>query len=254
MQIEHQIRDGRVDFDFFMGNWTGHNRRLRARLKGSTDWEEFEGTVSAHKILGGLGNFDEVTFNRASGQIQGATLRLFDVETQLWRIYWAGGAQGTLDVPMIGVFNNGRGEFYAQELLKESPSSAALSGLFSAKTPVVGSRHFLPMAGGPGKPTGRAISPECPKHSRIADFVPCPYNGQQGIMPLVQDKIGEERNVPSNDTSAGSAGLVTIAWSHDGRGHGAAIGSQYPNVTPLHYHASGPGHPDHRGAGPPWQL
>ncbi len=118
MQTEQKKQDGRVDFDFFMGNWTGHNRRLRARLKGSTDWEEFEGTVSAHKILGGLGNFDEVTFNRASGQMQGATLRLFDVETQQWRIYWAGGTQGILEVPMIGAFKNGRGEFFAQELFE----------------------------------------------------------------------------------------------------------------------------------------
>ena len=28
------------DFDFFIGNWRVHNRRLTERLKGSTSWEE----------------------------------------------------------------------------------------------------------------------------------------------------------------------------------------------------------------------
>ena len=115
MQVETKVQDGRVDFDFLMGDWKVHNRRLRERLKGSTSWEEFDGTVTAHPILGGLGNFDEVVFNREAGPMLGATLRLFDVATQEWRIYWANGSQGELDVPMIGKFVNGRGVFYAQE-------------------------------------------------------------------------------------------------------------------------------------------
>src|SRR5260370_30717192 len=118
MQTEQMVRDGRVDFDFLMGSWHVQNRRLRERLKGSTSWEEFDGTVTAHPILGGLGNFDEVIFNREKGTTQGVTLRLFDVATQLWRIYWADGSQGMLDVPMVGAFDNGRGEFYAQEIFE----------------------------------------------------------------------------------------------------------------------------------------
>jgi len=122
MQTEQKVQDGRVDFDFWMGNWTGHNRRLRERLKGSTEWEEFEGFSTVHEILRGLGNFDEVTFHRAGRQMRGVTLRLFDIETQLWRIYWAAeNSPGILDVPMIGSFKDGRGEFYAQELFEGKP-------------------------------------------------------------------------------------------------------------------------------------
>ena len=115
MQVATKVQDGRADFDFLMGSWQVHNRRLRERLKGSTSWEEFDGTVTAHSILGGLGNFDEVVFNRESGPALGATLRTFDIATQEWRIYWANGLQGDLGLPMIGKFVNGRGEFYAQE-------------------------------------------------------------------------------------------------------------------------------------------
>ena len=44
------------DFDFWMGDWKVQNRRLRERLAGSDEWEEFEAESKAWPILGGLGN------------------------------------------------------------------------------------------------------------------------------------------------------------------------------------------------------
>jgi hypothetical protein len=109
-------RDGRGDFDFFVGRWKIHNRRLRERLKESTDWEEFEGTTVARSMLGGLGNLDECTMERAAGQLRGMTVRLYDPASQQWSLYWADNAQaGILQTPLIGRFENGRGEFYSQE-------------------------------------------------------------------------------------------------------------------------------------------
>lgn len=35
------------DFDFYMGTWRIHHRRLTKRLAGSDDWQEFEGTSHA---------------------------------------------------------------------------------------------------------------------------------------------------------------------------------------------------------------
>lgn len=107
--------DGRADFDFLMGGWKVHHRRLRERLKGSNSWEEFEGTSVARKILGGIGNFDENVMDRASGRLEGVTLRLFDPTSQQWRLYWADSLTGLLQPPMIGGFENGRGEFFDQE-------------------------------------------------------------------------------------------------------------------------------------------
>jgi hypothetical protein len=109
------MNDGRSDFDFFMGSWKVQHQRLRERLKGSTSWEEFEGTCTAHKILGGLGNFDEGLLDRETGRFEGATLRLFNPKSQEWSIYWSSSLNPTLDLPMIGRFENGRGEFYAHE-------------------------------------------------------------------------------------------------------------------------------------------
>lgn len=107
--------DGLVDFDFLMGSWKTHNRRLRERLAGSTSWEEFEGRVTARKILGGLGNCDEVVMQRESGTMEGMTLRFYDAKSGEWNLHWADSVRGMTFPPQVGKFQNGRGEFYAFE-------------------------------------------------------------------------------------------------------------------------------------------
>ena len=110
-------RDGSRDFDFFVGTWKVKHRRLRERLKGSTDWEEFEGTCTDQNILGGTANFDESTMERESGRVHGMTLRLYDQKSHEWSLYWAATGSGVLDIPMVGSFDekNGTGKFYAHE-------------------------------------------------------------------------------------------------------------------------------------------
>ena len=114
MTIE-QNNNPQKDFDFFMGKWKVHNRKLKERLKGSTSWDEFDGTVVARPIWGGRANTDEFEADSPSGHIQGMTLRLYDLKSQQWSLYWANSANGILEKPMIGGFQNGRGEFYDQE-------------------------------------------------------------------------------------------------------------------------------------------
>src|SRR5579862_3085911 len=138
--MSNQGRDGRGDFDFFFGSWIGHNRRLRERLKGSTSWEEFEGHSVVRKILDGMGNMDEVTFNRESGQSKGYTLRLYDPQYQQWRIYWASTTQLILDVPMVGKFETGAASFIPRNILRARRYSAALSGKSIPRTLATGSR------------------------------------------------------------------------------------------------------------------
>ncbi len=113
-----KTRDDRTDFDFFMGRWKVHHRRLKERLKGSDAWEEFNGTSVARHVLGGLGNMDEITLERPSGRAEGMTIRLYDPITRQWSLYWADSVSGTLQPPMIGRFEDGRGEFYAQEIFE----------------------------------------------------------------------------------------------------------------------------------------
>jgi hypothetical protein len=114
-QSEPAARDGRADFDFLMGSWRVHNRRLKERLKSSEEWEEFDGVSVARPVLGGLGNVDEVTFQRESGPLLGMTVRVFDPAARQWSIYWADSVNGELQTPMVGEFSGGEGRFYDQE-------------------------------------------------------------------------------------------------------------------------------------------
>lgn len=115
---EARGHDPQTDFDFIIGSWKIHNRRLNKPLTGSNSWVEFEGTNVARKIWGGRANIDEYEADSPSGHIQGLTLRLYDANSQQWSLYWANSAKGVLDKPMIGEFKNGRGEFFDQEMFE----------------------------------------------------------------------------------------------------------------------------------------
>jgi hypothetical protein len=112
MQTEN---DGRHDFDFFVGNWRVHHRRLREILKGSTDWEEFESTVVDRTIMGGIGNLEEMTFQRETGASYGTSLSLFNPKTRQWSQYWVDSVNAVLQDPMVGRFKDGVGEFFSAE-------------------------------------------------------------------------------------------------------------------------------------------
>ena len=115
MQTEN---DGRNDFDFLVGTWKVHHRTLKKRLNGSTEWVEFEGDTVDRKILNGLGNMDENILHTQAGPVHAMTFRLFNPASREWSIYWSTDHTGTLDVPVIGSFRDGLGEFYSQEVFE----------------------------------------------------------------------------------------------------------------------------------------
>ncbi len=87
-------------------------------LSGSTTWIEFEGTLVTRSVWGGRATLDEFHVDSAvtNTHIDGLTLRLYNPESRQWHIYWANARKGILDLPpVVGEFNNGRGEFYDQE-------------------------------------------------------------------------------------------------------------------------------------------
>ncbi len=117
--------DGRHDFDFLFGRWTIHNRKLIKPLEpGSTEWVEFRAEAEARPILGGLGNIDSfITADMPGrGAYEGATLRLFDPQTDVWRIWWAStGMPGRLDPPLEGGFVDGHGVFFCDDVVDGQP-------------------------------------------------------------------------------------------------------------------------------------
>jgi hypothetical protein len=116
--------DGRRDFDFLLASWRVHNRRLRRPLAGSTEWEEFEASLSARPILGGLGHLDEfwVPALPDGGSLHGCALRLFDPQTRSWSDWWTSTSRsGHLDSPAVGGFDGGHGTFLGDMVLDGRP-------------------------------------------------------------------------------------------------------------------------------------
>jgi hypothetical protein len=114
--------DGVHDFDFFMGSWRVHHRRLKERLANNHEWVEFEGTGTAQKILGGFGNIDDNVLDLPGEAYRAATLRAYDPEKKQWSIWWLDGRNpGHLDPPVVGRFENGVGTFYADDTFKGKP-------------------------------------------------------------------------------------------------------------------------------------
>src|SRR5258705_6103048 len=110
-------RDGQHDFDFEIGTWKTHLRRLLHPLTGSTTWVEYEGTTVVRKVWNGRANLMELVVDGPCGHIEGLSLRLYNPESHQWSLNFANSAGGTLSQPTIGEFKNGRGEFYDQETL-----------------------------------------------------------------------------------------------------------------------------------------
>ncbi len=113
--------DGQHDFDFEIGSWKIHLKRLQDRLVGSTTWVDFDGTTMTRKVWDGRANLEEFETDSPTGHIEGLTLRVYNPQTHQWSIYWANSkdpALGQPIQPMVGEFKNGRGEFYDQELWK----------------------------------------------------------------------------------------------------------------------------------------
>jgi hypothetical protein len=114
-------RDGPRDFDFHIGNWKTHLRRLQKPLTGSTTWVEYQGTTVVRKVWDGAANLVELDVTGPSGRIEGLSLRLYNPETRQWSLNFANRRGGTMFPPTIGEFRNGRGEFYSKEELDGRP-------------------------------------------------------------------------------------------------------------------------------------
>ena len=108
-------RDGQHDFDFHIGTWKTHLKRLLHPLTGSNTWVEYEGTTVVRKVWDGRANLAELRADSSAGHLEGLSLRLYNAGSHQWSLNFANIDSGVLSQPTIGEFKNGRGEFYDQE-------------------------------------------------------------------------------------------------------------------------------------------
>ncbi|MHB9854714.1 hypothetical protein ACSYGO_36470 [Streptomyces krungchingensis] len=102
------------DFDFLLGDWDVHNRRLTDFLDPDGGWEEFPATSHCRSLFDGAADIDEIDVPDLGWK--GLTLRLFDPETRRWSLHWSSSRSGRLFPPVSGRFGpDGRGEFFGDD-------------------------------------------------------------------------------------------------------------------------------------------
>jgi hypothetical protein len=111
------LRDGQHDFDFDLGKWKTHSSRLLHPLTGSQDWVDMDGVTVVKQVWGGRANLAEFKADGPAGHIELLSLRWYNPTAHQWYLDFATPSVGTLGIPGIGEFNNGRGDFYDQEII-----------------------------------------------------------------------------------------------------------------------------------------
>ena len=112
--------DGQHDFDFEIGAWKTHlklSSRLGHPFTGANTWSEYEGTSVVRKIWNGKANLVELDVDGPTGHVEGLSLRLYNPQSHQWSLNFANSQLGSIGVPTVGEFKNGRGEFFDQESL-----------------------------------------------------------------------------------------------------------------------------------------
>jgi hypothetical protein len=122
------------DFDFFLGSWDVHHRRLKTRLVGSTEWEEFGGTTLCQSLMGGIANINDSIVERPARTSRSIGLRAYDAQTGNWADWSLSGRNPTsIDAPGVGRFENGVGVFLSDDSFDGRPIK--VRGRFSSLNP-----------------------------------------------------------------------------------------------------------------------
>lgn len=107
-------RDGTHDFDWDIGTWRTHQKRLLHPLTASERWVEYDGTDVVTRVYDGA-NAGTIHARGPAGSLTIFTVRLYDASAHQWNIYFAPDGSGEFSKPVVGEFKDGRAEFYDQE-------------------------------------------------------------------------------------------------------------------------------------------
>jgi hypothetical protein len=101
------MHDGQHDFDFNLGVWHTHIRRVVDPFASSSGSVELNGTVTVRKVWGGKAELEEIEADGPKGHWEGLTLFLYNPSAHQWSQSFANSKVGTLS-SNIGEFKDGR--------------------------------------------------------------------------------------------------------------------------------------------------
>ena len=109
------LRDGSHDFDFNIGVWHTHIRRIPDPWSGSDKSVVLDGTVTVRKVFDGRAQLEEIEADGPNGHWEGMTLFLYNPEAHQWSQSFIDSKMATLNSPEIGAFHDGRGELFSSD-------------------------------------------------------------------------------------------------------------------------------------------
>jgi hypothetical protein len=112
-QTASVVRDGQHDFDFNIGTWHTHIRRVLDPLSGSGKSIELNGTVTVRKVWDGRAQLEEIEADGPNGHWEGLTLFLYNPQAHQWSQTFINSKMAALSSPEIGAFHDGRGELFS---------------------------------------------------------------------------------------------------------------------------------------------
>jgi hypothetical protein len=111
------VRDGQHDFDFDIGVWHTHIKRILDPFASGSESAELDGTVTVRKVWDGKAQLEEIEVDGPKGHWEGLSLLLYDPSAHQWSQSYANSKVGTLaaSTSTVGEFKDGRGVLIGQD-------------------------------------------------------------------------------------------------------------------------------------------
>ena len=104
-------------FDWQLGTWNIHMKRLLKPLSTAETWTTYDGTVDVMKLWGGRADLAQIDTQGPTGHLQFLSLRLYEPKSRQWTLNFAHAGSYLMGSPMHGQFHDGKGVFYDQSTL-----------------------------------------------------------------------------------------------------------------------------------------
>jgi hypothetical protein len=110
--------DGQHDFDFNIGVWHTHIKRVIDPFASSSGSVELNGTVTVRKVWDGRAELEEIEADGPKGHWEGLTLFLYNPSAHQWSQSFANSKVGTLS-SNVGEFKDGRVVLIGQDTVND---------------------------------------------------------------------------------------------------------------------------------------
>jgi hypothetical protein len=111
------VHDGQHDFDFNIGVWHTHIKRILDPFASSSESVELNGTVTVRKVWDGKAELEEIETDGPKGHWEGLSLFLYNPSAHQWSQSFVNSKVGTLSSSStnVGEFKDGRGVLIGQD-------------------------------------------------------------------------------------------------------------------------------------------